>query len=54
MQAMKQEHELLGRISDEENRRASLDRATRSEADLLGELRDKLLRLPDLARDRLK
>ena len=53
MQAMKQEHELLGRISDEENRRASLDRATRSEADLLGELRDKLLRLPDLARDRL-
>lgn len=53
MQAMKQEHELLAQIHDEEVRRADLDRSRRTPEQLFEELGAQLDALPDLLRIRL-
>tara|TARA_Y100000310_G_C20659496_1_gene803898 strand:- start:926 stop:1579 length:654 start_codon:yes stop_codon:yes gene_type:complete len=53
MQAMKQEHELLAQIHDEEVRRADLDRSRRTPEQLFEELGAQLDALPDVLRIRL-
>ena len=53
MQAMKQEHELLAQIHDEEIRRAELDRSGRTPEELFEELSEQIAALPDVVRLRL-
>jgi len=53
MQAMKQEHDLLAQIAEEEERRAAADRANRPADVLVNELVSEIRDLPDMLRARV-
>lgn len=53
MQAMKQEHDLLAQIAEEEAQRAALDRANRPDEVLVAELVAEIKALPPLLQHRL-